>query len=76
MKSDTHLQSDVVAGLKLQPRVNAAHIGFAAKDNVITLTGQVAHYAEKTVAEDAVKGVYGVQAVANDIEVEVRGPSR
>ena len=75
MKSDTQLQSDVMAELKWQPSVNAAHIGVAAKDNVITLTGQVAHYTEKAAAEDTVKGVYGVKAVANDIKVELFGSS-
>ncbi len=76
MKSDSQLQSDVQAELEWQPSVNAAHIGVAAKDGVVTLTGQVAHYTEKTSAEDAAKGVYGVKAVANDIEVELPGSSR
>jgi osmotically-inducible protein OsmY len=76
MKSDSQLQSDVQAELEWQPSVNAAHIGVAPKDGVVTLTGQVAHYTEKTSAEDAAKGVYGVKAVANDIEVELPGSSR
>ncbi len=56
--------------------MNAAQIGVAAKDGVVTLTGQVAHYTEKTTAEDAAKGVYGVKAVANDISVDLPGSSR
>ena len=76
MNTDSQLQSDVQSELKWQPSVNAAHIGVAAKDNVITLTGQVAHYTEKAAAEAAVKGVYGVKAVANDIVVELASSCR
>jgi osmotically-inducible protein OsmY len=47
----------------------------AAKDGVVTLTGQVAHYAQKAAAEDAAKRIYGVKAVANDIEIELPGSS-
>ena len=50
--------------------------GVAAKENVVTLTGQVAHYAEKSAAEEAAMGVYGVKAVANDIQVELFGIGR
>ena len=76
MKNDSQLQSDVQTELKWKPSVNAAQIGVAVKDGVVTLTGQVAHYTEKTVAEGAAKGVYGVKAVANDISVELPGSSR
>jgi osmotically-inducible protein OsmY len=40
MTSDSPLQSDVQAKLQRQPRVDAENIGVAAKDNVVTLTGQ------------------------------------
>ena len=76
MTSDSQLQSDVQAELQWQPSVDAAHIGVAAKDHVVTLTGQVAHYAEKAAAEKSAKGVYGVKAVANDIVVELLDSSR
>ena len=71
MTNDTQLQSDVQAELQWQPSVDAAHIGVTAKDNIVTLTGQVAHYVEKDAAENAAKGVYGVKGVANDIVVEL-----
>jgi osmotically-inducible protein OsmY len=76
MKNDSQLQSDVQCELKWQPSLHAAQIGVATKDGVVTLTGQVAHYSEKTAAEDAAKGVYGVKAVANDISIELPGSSR
>jgi osmotically-inducible protein OsmY len=76
MKTDSELQSDVLQELKWWPSVNAAHIGVAAKDGVVTLTGQVAHYAEKATAEDVTKGVYGVKGTANDIIVELIGSAK
>lgn len=47
-----------------------------AKHGVVTLTGQVTHYAEKTAAEEAAKGVYGVKSIANDIAVEKPGTDK
>jgi osmotically-inducible protein OsmY len=76
MKNDSQLQSDVQTELKWTPSLHAAQIGVAAKCGVVTLTGQVAHYAEKTRAEDSAKGVYGVKAIANDIVVELPGSSK
>ena len=73
MTTDTQLQTNVLDELKWRPSVNAAHIGVTAKDGVVTLTGPVAHYAEKTAAEKAAKGVYGVKGLANDIAVEMVG---
>ena len=73
MTTDTQLQTSVLDELKWRPSVNAAHIGVTAKNGVVTLTGQVAHYAEKAAAEAAAKGVYGVKGLANDIAVEMLG---
>ena len=75
MKTDSQLQNDVLAELQWQPSVNAAHIGVTAKNNSVTLTGQVDHYTEKLAAQDAAKCVYGVKAVANEIKVELPGSS-
>jgi len=76
MTNDSQLQSDVQAELQWQPNIEAAHIGVTAKDSIVTLTGQVTHYVEKTAAEDATKAVYGVKGVANDIVVELLDSSR
>ena len=73
MKSDKQLQHDVLAELEWEPSIEASQIGVAAADGVITLTGQVGTYLEKTKAEDVSKRVYGVRAVANDIAVKIGG---
>jgi osmotically-inducible protein OsmY len=76
MKTDTQLQHDVMAELEWEPSVNASHIGVTAKDGVVTLTGSMDAYADKMIAERVAKRVYGVKAVANDIEVKIPGISQ
>jgi osmotically-inducible protein OsmY len=69
MKTDIQLQQDVIAELKWDPKINAAHIGVQAQDGVVTLSGHVDSYAEKWNAEDAAKRVTGVKVLAIDIDV-------
>lgn len=71
MKTDSELQTDVLCQLRRQQSIQAAHIGVAANDNVVTLSGQVADYTEKAAAERAAKSVHGVMGLANDILVEL-----
>jgi osmotically-inducible protein OsmY len=72
--NSTKLQHDVLEELEWEPSLDAAHIGVAAtQPGVVTLTGTVATYPEKTTAERAAKRVSGVRAVANDIEVRPVG---
>jgi len=73
MVGDQQLQHDVLAELEWEPSVNASHIGVTANNGVITLTGTVEKYMEKLTAERVTKHVYGVKAVANDIEVKIPG---
>ncbi len=67
--SDASLQQAVIDELEWEPSVNAAHIGVAANNGVITLTGHVGTYAEKLAAEKAAGRVIGVKAVAEELEV-------
>lgn len=67
--TDSSLQQAVLDELNWQPSVNAANIGVAAKDGVVTLTGHVGSYAEKWTAERAAGRVFGVKAVAEELEV-------
>jgi len=76
MRSDSELQRDVLEELKWEPSVDASHIGVAVKDGVVILTGYVSSYAEKYAAERAAKRVYGVNAVANEIEVRLPSSSQ
>jgi osmotically-inducible protein OsmY len=71
MSQDSQLQKAVLEELSWEPSVNAAHIGVAAKDGVVTLTGRVESFAEKRAAEAATRRVKGVKAVAEEIEVQL-----
>jgi osmotically-inducible protein OsmY len=73
MKTDVLLQQDVLDELDFEPSVNAAHIGVAVTDGIVTLTGHVPSYAEKYAAERAAKRVYGVKAVAEELDVKLPG---
>ena len=57
MKTDSQLQRDVMKELEWEPRIDAAHIGVAAKDGVVTLSGSVPSYGEKHEAVRAAKRV-------------------
>ncbi|HWP42891.1 MAG TPA: BON domain-containing protein, partial [Blastocatellia bacterium] len=67
---DSKLREDVQAEIDFDPEITSTDINVAADDGVITLTGFVHSYQEKYAAERAAKRVYGVKAVANDIEVK------
>lgn len=71
MKSDYELKQDVIDELDFEPSVNAAHIGVAATNGVITLSGFVSSYGEKLAAERAARRVAGVKAIAEEIEVRL-----
>ena len=76
MKTDALLQQDVMKELKWEPTIHAAEIGVGVKDGVVTLSGNVDSYAKKGAAEDAVKRVAGVKAVAEEITVKLAGTYR
>jgi osmotically-inducible protein OsmY len=68
---DVQIQTDVLAELKWEPRVQPNEVGVTVKDGVVTLTGWVDSYTKKSAAEDATHRVRGVKAVANNIEVRL-----
>lgn len=70
MKTDSDIRDDVIKELRWDPRVpNPDAIGVAVEDGAVTLTGQVTIYSEKLAAAKAAERVYGVRAVANQVEV-------
>ena len=71
MTDDTQLQQIVIDQLKWEPSVNAASIGVTARNGVVTLTGHVQSYLEKSSAEKAVRRVKDVKAVAEELEVRL-----
>lgn len=71
MSEELELQHRVIDELAFDPAVNAAHIGVSVRGSVVTLTGHVETFAEKFAAERAARGVKGVTAVAQEIEVHL-----
>lgn len=69
--NDHDIRQHVIDELEFDPRVNAAHIGVAVSNNIVTLTGHVASYLEKLAAEQAARRVKGVYGIAQEIEVRL-----
>jgi osmotically-inducible protein OsmY len=66
---DLSLKEDVEDELQWEPSINAAEIGVAVKDGIVTLTGRVPSLTQKYAAARAATRVAGVKAVANELEV-------
>ena len=76
MKNDAQIQNDVQNQLKWEPQLNAAEIGVAVKNGIVTLSGIVDTYPKKMAAERVTKNVIGVKAVALDIQVGISPVNR
>jgi osmotically-inducible protein OsmY len=71
MKTDAELQQDVMDELKWEPTIKAVEIGVGVKDGVVTLSGYVDSYAKKRAAERAASRIFGVKAVAEELQVRL-----
>jgi len=74
--NDIDLRQNVLDELEFEPSIDAANIGVAAENGVVTLTGHVASYAQKIAAERAAWRVKGVKAIAQEIEVRLPGDKK
>ena len=73
---ESTLRQDIIDELEFEPSINAAHIGIAVECGVVTLTGHVTTYAQKTAAEEVVRRVKGVKGIAQEIEVRPIGANK
>jgi len=71
MISDQKLRQDVVEELDFEPSLDASHIAVGVHDGVVTLSGSVSSYADKLAAERTVRRVFGVRAIAQEIEIRL-----
>lgn len=74
--NDKQLRQLVLDELEYEPSLDAADIGVAAEDGVITLSGYVTDYAQKVATERAAWRVKGVKGIAQKIEVRLPGDKR
>ena len=72
---DSDLQREVQFELFACPDLDETDIAVKVTDGTVTLTGYAPSFFDKFGAEDAVKRVRGVTAVANAIEVRPRYPA-
>ena len=71
MKTDAEIRRDVESELQWDPSIDGKRIGVSVSNGVVTLTGDVPYYSGRWVAEDIVKRIGGVRAIANDIQVKI-----
>src|SRR5687768_9793919 len=71
--SDEQISNLVMEEIKWDPKIVSNDIGISVKDGVVALSGFASSYWEKEAAEKAVKRVFGVKGVADDIRVKPSG---
>ena len=71
MKTDSQIQKDVSQALAWDPSITHELIGVAVSEGILTLTGSVPSYFEKSEAETVAQRVGGVKAVVEKIEVRL-----
>lgn len=71
--TDKQLRLDIIDELDFEPSIDAADIGVAVDQGVVTLTGHVRTYSDKITTRDIVETVVGVRAIADEIEVRPIG---
>jgi osmotically-inducible protein OsmY len=71
MKLDSDIRRDVETELQWDPGVDGSKVGVIVHNGVVTLTGEVDHYSGRWAAEDVIKRVKGVRAIANEIQVKM-----
>ena len=69
--TDRELKEHVQNALEWEPSVDQSDIGVSVDEGVVTLRGNVRSYTERSTAERVALRVYGVKAVANDLEVRL-----
>lgn len=71
IKSGMDLHKDVVEELAFDPSLDESKIAVAVSGGVVTLTGTVTSYPQKTAAEKAVKRVHGVHGIAEELTIDL-----
>ncbi|MDN7919107.1 BON domain-containing protein [Burkholderia gladioli] len=73
MKTDSQLKKDIESELEWDPSIDAARIGVAVHDRIVTLTGQVPSYLQKVTVRKAVERLAGVRGVVLELVVRTDG---
>jgi osmotically-inducible protein OsmY len=73
--NDKTMRASVERELEWDAKLDAARIAVSANDGAIVLSGHVSTYSDKWDAVKAAERVYGVRAVADEIEVKLASSS-
>lgn len=68
-RNDTEIKLNIESALWSCPQIDESGIVVKVTDGIVMLSGYVRNFIDKYSAEDAVKRVAGVVAIANDIQV-------
>lgn len=71
-RTDAQTQSDVEAALLDDPATEAYEINATVRNGEVTLTGTVDSYQERELAKTVAKGVNGVTAIDDQIEIDYK----
>lgn len=71
--TDKQLRLDIIEELDFEPSIDAADIGVAVDQGIVTLSGHVRSYSDKTTILEIVESIIGVRAIADEIEVRPVG---
>jgi len=69
--TDQEIKTQVENALDREPSVDASDVGVSVEDGVVTLRGNVRSYPAKGTAERIALRVYGVKAVADELNVRI-----
>jgi len=67
VRLDSQIRGDVISALVADPVAESFEIDVSVQDGIVTLTGKVDSYTEKSVAEKIAEGVKGVADVKNEL---------
>lgn len=70
---DKTLRQNIIDELEFEPSIDAADIGVAVENGIVTLTGHAPACTQKTTVEAAARRIRGVRGIAEQIEVRSRG---
>jgi osmotically-inducible protein OsmY len=68
---DAEIRRDIESELQWDPRIDDRKVGIVVHRGVVTLTGEVASYAGRCAVEDIARRIVGVQAIANEVLVNL-----
>lgn len=69
--TDQLLRDAVLRQLAWEPSFDESLVGVSAENGIVTLSGFVDTYSAKLAAERAVRRVFGVRGIANELEVKL-----